>query len=51
MQNAKEIFEGRWTDRPYEVAKKGKKARLQDQYAPGAMADAVCSASQHPRAL
>jgi malate synthase len=24
MQNAKEIFEGRWSDRPYEVVKKGK---------------------------
>ncbi len=23
MQNAKEIFQGRWTDRPYEVTKKG----------------------------
>ncbi len=25
MQNAKEIFEGRWTDRAYEVVKKGRK--------------------------
>jgi len=25
MQNAKEIMEGRWTDRPYEVVKKGQK--------------------------
>jgi len=25
MQNAKEIFEGRWTGRPYEVVKKGQK--------------------------
>src|SRR5438105_9702542 len=25
MQNAKEIFEGRWTTKPYEVTKKGKK--------------------------
>jgi malate synthase len=25
MQNAKEIFAGRWANRPYEVAKKGKK--------------------------
>jgi malate synthase len=25
MQNAKDIFEGRWTDRPYEVVKKEKK--------------------------
>src|ERR1700687_3464370 len=25
MQNAKEIFEGRWTGRPYEVVKKGKR--------------------------
>jgi malate synthase len=25
LQNAKEIFEGRWTDRPYEVMKKGKR--------------------------
>ncbi len=25
MQNAKEIHEGRWSDRPYEVVKKGKK--------------------------
>jgi malate synthase len=25
MQNAKEIFEGRWTDRPYEVVKKGQR--------------------------
>jgi malate synthase len=24
LQNAKEIFEGRWADRPYEVGKKGK---------------------------
>ncbi len=24
MQNAKEIFEGRWADRPYEVVKKGR---------------------------
>jgi len=25
LQNAKEIFEGRWSDRPYEVVKKGKR--------------------------
>ena len=25
LQNAKEILEGRWTDRPYEVVKKGKR--------------------------
>src|SRR5437879_1768900 len=25
LQNAKEIFEGRWADRPYEVVKKGQK--------------------------
>ncbi len=25
MQNAKEIFEGRWADRPYEVVKKGQR--------------------------
>lgn len=25
LQNAKEIFEGRWVDRPYEVVKKGQK--------------------------
>ena len=25
LQNAKDIFEGRWTDKPYEVSKKGKK--------------------------
>ena len=25
MQNAKEIFEGRWSDCPYEVVKKGQK--------------------------
>src|SRR5438128_4336348 len=25
LQNAKEIFEGRWSDRPYEVVKKGQK--------------------------
>jgi malate synthase len=25
LHNAKEIFDGRWTDRPYEVVKKGKK--------------------------
>jgi malate synthase len=25
LQNAKDIFEGRWTDRPYEVVKKGNK--------------------------
>ena len=25
LQNAKEIFEGRWTNRPYEVVKKGQK--------------------------
>src|SRR6266702_251133 len=25
MQNAKDIFEGRWSDRPYEVVKKGQK--------------------------
>lgn len=25
LQNAKEIFEGRWADRPYEVTKKGKR--------------------------
>jgi malate synthase len=25
LQNAKEIFEGRWTDRPYEVVKRGQK--------------------------
>ena len=32
MQNAKEIFEGRWNGRPYEVEKKGKNARVQDQH-------------------
>ncbi len=51
LQNAKEILEGRWADRPYEVVKKGQRARVQDQYAPGEVADPVCSACRHARAL
>jgi malate synthase len=34
LQNAKEILEGRWTDRPYEVVKKGQKRAYRIQTAP-----------------
>jgi malate synthase len=35
LQNAKEIFEGRWNDRPYEVVKKGKTRTYKIGKAPG----------------
>ena len=35
LQNAKEIFEGRWKDRPYEVVKKSKTRKYQIDKAPG----------------
>jgi malate synthase len=35
MQNAKEIFEGRWNGRPYEVTKKGKVRQYRINAAPG----------------
>jgi malate synthase len=35
LQNAKEIFEGRWTGKPYEVAKKGKKREYRINRQPG----------------
>ncbi|HEX2713702.1 MAG TPA: malate synthase, partial [Candidatus Acidoferrales bacterium] len=35
MQNAKEIFEGRWADRPYEVVKKGKARTYKINTRPG----------------
>ena len=35
MQNAKEIFEGRWADRPYEVVKKGKRRAYSITKPPG----------------
>jgi len=35
LQNAKEIFEGRWKDRPYEVVKKSKTRTYQIGKAPG----------------
>src|SRR5712691_2243609 len=35
MQNAKEIFEGRWVDRPYEVTKKGQKRAYKINKPPG----------------
>ncbi|HMA28421.1 MAG TPA: malate synthase, partial [Thermoanaerobaculia bacterium] len=35
LQNAKEIFEGRWNDRPYEVTKKGKTRLYRINTAPG----------------
>jgi len=34
MRNAKEIFEGRWTGRPYEVVKKGKVRKYQINHPP-----------------
>ncbi len=34
LQNAKDIFEGRWTDRPYEVVKKGKSRSYRIQRPP-----------------
>ena len=34
LQNAKEIFEGRWTDRVYEVEKKGKVRKYQINHPP-----------------
>lgn len=34
MQNAKEIFEGRWANRPYEVVKKGQKRSYSIQTTP-----------------
>ncbi len=35
LQNAKEVFEGRWNDRPYEVVKKSKTRKYQIGKAPG----------------
>ncbi len=35
MQNAKEILEGRWANRPYEVVKKGKKREYRINKPPG----------------
>jgi len=35
MQNAKEIFEGRWNERPYEVVKKGKTRSYRINTPPG----------------
>ncbi|HJT52287.1 MAG TPA: malate synthase, partial [Candidatus Angelobacter sp.] len=35
MQNAKEIFEGRWAGKPYEVVKKGAKREYRINHAPG----------------
>ncbi len=35
MQNAKEVFEGRWADRPYEVVKKGKRRVYRITKSPG----------------
>jgi malate synthase len=34
MENAKEIFEGRWADRPYEVVKKGRTRRYKINASP-----------------
>ena len=51
MQNAKEIHEGRWNGRPYEVVKKGEDALVPDRQAAGAVADAARAAAQHPRPL
>ena len=35
MENAREIFEGRWTDHPYEVVKKGKTRKYEIKASPG----------------
>jgi malate synthase len=35
LENARDIFEGRWTDRAYEVSKKGKKREYTINNAPG----------------
>jgi len=35
LQNAKEIFEGRWADRPYEVVKKGQRRAYKINTSPG----------------
>jgi malate synthase len=35
LQNAREIFEGRWANRPYEVVKKGKKREYKINSTPG----------------
>ena len=35
LQNAKDIFEGRWTNRPYEVTKKGQRRAYTISRAPG----------------
>ncbi|HKT48953.1 MAG TPA: malate synthase [Candidatus Angelobacter sp.] len=35
MQNARDIFEGRWTGKPYEVSKKGAKREYKINNAPG----------------
>ncbi len=51
LQNAKEIFEGQWNERPYEVTKKGKTRSYKINTPPAQVADAICSASQHPCAL
>ena len=51
LQNAREIHEGRWNDRAYEVEKKGKKRSLQDRQAAVAVADAFQPPSRHARPL
>ena len=51
LQNAKEIFQGRWTGKPYEVVKKGQDALVQDQPPAAAVAHATGSSAEHSRAL
>ena len=48
LQNAKEIREGRWNGRPYEVLKKGKTREYRINEAARAVADAVRAAAEHP---
>ena len=51
LQNAKEIFEGRWNDQVLRGGEEGQDALVQDRHAAGAVADALRPSAQHPHRL
>ena len=51
LQNAKEIFEGRWASKAYEVVKKGKKRSYKINRTPTQVAHAAGSSAQHSHCL
>ena len=51
LQNAKEILEGRWASKSYDVVKKGKTRSYRIERATGQVADASGSPAQHPHCL